>query len=634
MSANHISGVAHVDGLLSNSSSRLFLSAVFLGLVAVTPTSVFATTVHDDLGSDSRQSNGQDQQSVDKKLLEYQAKRVEIVERARSATVAVFGRGGRGGGSGVLISPDGYALSNFHVTDGAGDAMQCGLSDGKLYDAVIVGIDPTGDVALIKLLGRDDFPCAPLGDSDQLKPGDGCYAMGNPFLLATDFRPTVTFGIVSGVHRYQYPANTLLEYADCIQTDASINPGNSGGPLFNMDGEVVGINGRGSFEKRGRVNVGVGYAISINQIKYFMGYLRSGRIVDHATLGAIVATASDGRIRVADILDNSDAYRRGLRYDDELVAFGGRPIYTTNGFKNVLGIFPKGWRVPLTFRRDGTTHDIYVRLMGVHREDELIEKAQGRRPQQPQPKPDEGDKDKKPGDQQPATPASSGMPEHVAAVFEARRGYTNYHFNRLEQERVWQMVTAAGPLSPGDSWNLQATIGGGLAAAISISSTGATLELPGGKAELTVDPERPVISDSFEPVGSGGLIAALYCWRRFMCLGVDGFGLMYYQGEVPMSGYLETSPRNFTAHLVDCLVGEHGGAECRFLVDPSSGQLLALEFYPEKNSDPCEVRFSNFQQIEGRVWPTEIQVRFGNQTHQKFQVTGVELAAAGQAMDN
>ena len=110
--------------------------------------------------------------------------------------------------------------------------------------------------------------------------------MGNPFLLATDFTPTVTFGLISGVHRYQYPSGTLLEYTDCIQIDTSINPGNSGGPLFNMDGELIGINGRGSFEKRGRVNSGVGYAISINQIKNFLGQLKAGLDTDHASLGA------------------------------------------------------------------------------------------------------------------------------------------------------------------------------------------------------------------------------------------------------------------------------------------------------------------------------------------------------------
>src|SRR4029077_12415455 len=116
---------------------------------------------------------------------------------------------------------------------------------------------------------------------------------------ATDFHPTVGYGIISGVHRYQYPAGTLLEYADCIQADAAINPGNSGGPLFDAKGRLIGINGRGSFEKRGRVNVGVGYAISINQIRYFLGHLKAGRLVDHATLGARV-TSDEARVAVDD----------------------------------------------------------------------------------------------------------------------------------------------------------------------------------------------------------------------------------------------------------------------------------------------------------------------------------------------
>ena len=214
----------------------------------------------------------------------------------------------------------------------------------------------------MKLFGRDDFPCAELGDSDRVRAGDWVFAMGNPFLLATDMQPTVTYGIVSGVHRYQFPSGTLLEYTDCLQIDASINPGNSGGPLFDAQGRLIGINGRASFEKRGRVNVGAAYAISINQIKNFLGTLHSGRIVDHATLGARVGADADGRVVVTEILEASDAYRRGLRYDDEIISFGGRPISTPNGFKNVLGIFPKGWRVPLSYRRDGKRYDILVRL--------------------------------------------------------------------------------------------------------------------------------------------------------------------------------------------------------------------------------------------------------------------------------
>lgn len=293
--------------------------------------------------------------AVETPVMDAEAARISMIERVATSVVAIFASSGDGGGSGVLISPDGYAVSNFHVTSGSGDFMKCGLNDGRLYDAVIVGIDPTGDVALIKLLGRDDFPAATLGDSDNVRVGEWVFAMGNPFLLATDFHPTVTAGIVSGVHRYQYPAGTFLEYADCIQTDASINPGNSGGPLFNAGGELIGINGRGSFEKRGRVNIGAGYAISINQIKRFLDGLKGGRIVDHATLGATVSTNFDREVVVDRILEQSSAYRRGLREGDQIVSFGGRPIGSANQFKNVLGIYPDGWKVPLTYRRGGGT---------------------------------------------------------------------------------------------------------------------------------------------------------------------------------------------------------------------------------------------------------------------------------------
>ena len=401
-------------------------------------------------------------------VLESEQARIAAIAKAKAAAISVFSRGGRGGGSGVVITPDGYALTNFHVVRPAGDYMQCSMPDGKLYDAVIVSIDPVGDVAMIKLLGRDDFPTAEMGDSDKVAVGDWCFAVGNPFLLATDFQPTVTYGIVSGVHRYQYPAGTLLEYADCIQTDASINPGNSGGPLFNAAGQLIGINGRGSFEKRGRVNVGVGYAISINQIKHFMGYLRSGRIVDHATLGASMTSDDTGRVIVSNILESSDAYRRGLRYGDELISFGGREITTVNGFKNVLGIFPRGWRVPMSFRREGKRYDVYVRLAGVHSPEELVAKVQrpSRPPAQPkedkpkQDKPEDGKPDDKPDDGKPdkpkipipgrpgAQPQAPPIPKHVAKLLEKKSGgFANHYFNRTNTERVWKEFATGGSFS-------------------------------------------------------------------------------------------------------------------------------------------------------------------------------------------
>src|SRR5438445_1585155 len=147
-------------------------------------------------------------EEIDKRIEAAEARRIAVIEKIKPSVVAIFAHGGQGGGSGVVISKDGYALTNFHVVQGSGPVMQCGLPDGVLYDSVLVGLDPVGDVALIKLLPKkpgQPFPAAPLGDSDRVKAGDWSLAMGNPSLLATDFTPTVTYGLISGVHRYQYP---------------------------------------------------------------------------------------------------------------------------------------------------------------------------------------------------------------------------------------------------------------------------------------------------------------------------------------------------------------------------------------------------------------------------------------------
>src|SRR6266851_4158529 len=364
-------------------------------------------------------------QDVDPAIKAAEAKRIAAIEKARPSVVAIFGPGGQGGGSGVLIDKDGYALTNFHVVEGAGPVMQCGLPDGVLYDAVLVGLDKVGDVALIKLLAKKEgtpFPFAPLGDSDKSKAGDWSMAMGNPFLLATDFNPTVTFGMVSGVHRYQYPAGTLLEYTDCIQIDTSINPGNSGGPLFNMDGELIGINGRGSFEKRGRVNSGAGYAISINQIKNFLGHLRAGIDTDHATLGALVESESEdegqNKMTVKSIIEDSDARRRGLDTGDELISFAGRHVSTVNQYKNVLGLYPKGWRVPMEYRHENEKHAVLVRLMKLQREQQPEDGAKPRpRPAPPRP---------------PVPPRQSP----ASVYYEQRPGFANFYFNKQARERL------------------------------------------------------------------------------------------------------------------------------------------------------------------------------------------------------
>jgi S1-C subfamily serine protease len=395
-------------------------------------------------------------------VLQAEADRIQAIAKASRSTVGVFGMDGQGGGSGVVISADGYVLTNYHVSDPFGNRMRIGLSNGEMHEAVIVGIDPTGDLALLKMEGRSDFPAATIIDSDTVRVGQWCFASGNPFVLATNLQPTTTWGIISGVHRYQYPSGTILEYTDCIQTDAAINPGNSGGPLYNWQGNLIGINGRGSFEKRGRVNVGVGYAISINQAMLFLGHLKSGRVVDHATLGFTVASDEKGRVIVSNILESSDAYRRGLRYGDEILALDGREVTSVNQLKNILGIFPSWTRLKLRFKNADETVDTFVRLGSLHTVAELDEIITGKPldgPQDPDGKlpekkrpdnrkpdnknpeqemPDEKDDPSVPKDKKlPKTePQSAELVDTMKDLFEARRGFGNYYFNRREIDRV------------------------------------------------------------------------------------------------------------------------------------------------------------------------------------------------------
>ncbi|WP_233903336.1 S1C family serine protease [Stieleria maiorica] len=538
--------------------------------------------------------------------------RIAAVDRARPSAVSVFVPGGGGGGSGVLISPEGYALTNFHVTSPAGTFMRCGLSDGRVYDAVLVGLDPVGDLAMIQLLGRDDFPYATLADSRQARAGDWCMVIGNPFLLATNLQPTVTWGILSGVGRYQYPSGTLLEYADCLQTDASINPGNSGGPIYNDQGELLGIVGRCSFEKRGRVNVGVGYAISINQAKNFLGYLRSGRIVDHATLGATVTTDPDGGVVVSNILESSDAYRRGLRYNAQILEIDGRPVMTANDVQNVLGTFPSGWRVNVAFRNQGVTTRVPVRLMSVHRQDELLAKMASALPPPP-PVPDqpddedngEGEGEKQDddqdaeqgGDEKPKRPdlkrqrlppghgaAKPAIPEAVADLIVQRRGFANYHFNQVEQDRFIRSLRSQFPAnqfaetdqSKTTAWTITGKTGD---AEVKLSVADDQYAILVGETAMQAT-RRSELFDAVDTDSIAGILPALDAWRTMLKLGPEKFGEAYYQGTMPLGGQRP---------LRDCLVGLYGEMEVRWLSHPETGLVECIEVVADRDSDPAEV---------------------------------------------
>jgi len=556
-------------------------------------------------------------------VLQAQQRRVEVMSQASQATVAVFDGTGQGGGSAVLISPDGFALTNFHVTAPCGPAMKCGLADGRLYDAVIVGIDPTGDVALVQLLGRDDFPFSELGDSDAVRVGDWVFVVGNPFLLAHDFWPSVSFGMVSGVRRYQYPSGTLLEYTDCIQTDAAINPGNSGGPLFDAAGRLIGINGRGSFEKRGRVNVGVGYAISINQIKRFLGHLRSGRIVDHASLGATVSSGQSDGVIVDDILERSDAFRRGLRYGDEIFRFAGREIGSANALKNVLGVFPSGWVVPLSFRRDGETFDTQIRLMSLHDSAQLIDMVQQQRQKPVQPP--EGDKRPRPGDEIPQPDDEKNplkklrlpklgkqepeLPAAVAERYQSRRGYANYFYNLQQQQRLWETYRQQNPLVEGHyAWQIEGELEAGGRFEVELAADQGGIKLPSSDSGARFTGS---LETQLSPPGSGGLLLTLHLWQRLLDRGLRTFGEVHYLGQLPIGPQWEPA---------DCLVGIHESVEARFYFSTTSGDLIAIEMIPSENVDSCLLYLDQFEMLAGRRLPLRWTVRHGDHQFAQLQI--------------
>ena len=294
-----------------------------------------------------------------------EARRIASIDKVYGAVVAVYGEDRAGGGSAVIYDESGLALTNHHVVAGAGTKGWGGLADGKLYRWKLIGTDPGGDVAIIQLTGRDRFPAAAIGNSDLVRVGDWAMAMGNPFLLAEDQRPTATLGIVSGVKRYQGGAGlNELVYGNCIQIDSSINPGNSGGPLFNLNGEIIGINGRGSFKERGRVNVGLGYAISSNQIKNFLPDLLSTKIAQHGTLDALFGDR-DGKVVCETVNLDAPVAEMGLGLGDELVEFEGIPIRTANQFTNIISTLPADWPAQLVIRHDGEEKEIWVRLFSL-----------------------------------------------------------------------------------------------------------------------------------------------------------------------------------------------------------------------------------------------------------------------------
>ncbi|KFE68847.1 Do family serine endopeptidase [Hyalangium minutum] len=258
----------------------------------------------------------------------------------------------RGAGSGFIIDPSGRVLTNNHVVEGAMD-IRVKLLDGRQFDAEVLGTDPLTDVAVLQLQGKDvkDLPVVQLGDSEAMRVGDWVLAIGNPFGLSS----SVSLGILSAKARDIQAG----PYDDFLQTDAAINPGNSGGPLFNMKGEVIGINtaivGGGT---------GIGFAVPSNLVKALVPQLEKEGTVTRGWLGvgvqnltaplaeAMNLPVQEGAI-VLSVDEGSPAARAGLELDDTIVALDGKPITSASALTRTVALMRPGTEVTLTLYRRG-----------------------------------------------------------------------------------------------------------------------------------------------------------------------------------------------------------------------------------------------------------------------------------------
>lgn len=267
-------------------------------------------------------------------------------------------------GSGFVISRDGYVLTNNHVIDGA-DEIMVRMSDRREFAAEVVGTDERSDLALLKI-DAEDLPTLKFAQPDELKVGEWVLAIGSPFGL--DYSASV--GIVSAIGR-SIPTDRQENYVPFIQTDVAINPGNSGGPLFNLDGEVVGINSQ--IYTRSGGSIGLSFAIPISVAKQVVAQLREKGRVDRGWLGVVIQEvdrdlASSFGLKkpmgalIAELRPDGPADLAGLRVGDVIVRFGKTRIESSSELPHVVGRTAPGESVPVTVMREGKRQVIDVEV--------------------------------------------------------------------------------------------------------------------------------------------------------------------------------------------------------------------------------------------------------------------------------
>ena len=272
-------------------------------------------------------------------------------------------------GSGIIINPEGYVLTNDHVTSGA-EEITVTLTNGEQYQGKLIGSDESSDLAVLKIISdKQDFPYVIMGDSDDLITGEWAIAIGNPFgYLLDDTKPTVTVGVVSAVNRdIKLEAGQKQIYRNMIQTDAAINPGNSGGPLVNAKGEVIGINTFIFSSSQG--SEGVGFAIPINRAKAIIGDLiDKGQVVKAwvgmrlARITPIVAQGLGLSIKngliVASVDEMSPAKESGINPGDVVLKVGQEEITKESDWEEIVTYARVGDPLKLEILRGEKTFDV------------------------------------------------------------------------------------------------------------------------------------------------------------------------------------------------------------------------------------------------------------------------------------
>ena len=267
-------------------------------------------------------------------------------------------------GSGVIVSPEGYILTNNHVVDGA-TSVQVVLADRREFKARVIGKDDKTDVAVVKI-DAGNLPAITIGDSEKVDVGDFALAVGNPFGVGQ----SVTLGIVSATHRGM--RNTIEGYEDFIQTDAAINPGNSGGALVNERGELIGIN-TAIIAHGSEGNQGIGFAVPINLARNIMDQILKNGKVTRARLGILPQDVTPTIARqfgvkdsqgalVGEVEANSPAQKAGLKTGDIILEVNTTPVYDANQLRNIISSMRPDSNVNLKIWRDGGQRTLPVTL--------------------------------------------------------------------------------------------------------------------------------------------------------------------------------------------------------------------------------------------------------------------------------